>query len=76
MKDVFCLAVLAGKVLGLMVFVTVLKPDSIGVVQTSTKAVDCRIERSGMQECGSNVFAAISQADAGSCTVGPSAAHC
>lgn len=63
MKDVFCLAVFAGKVLCLMVFVTVLKPDSIGPVQTSTKPVDCRITRSGMQDCGPNVFTAASQAD-------------
>ncbi len=44
MKDVLSLAVFAGKVLCLMVFVTVLKPDGIGVVRTSTKPVDCRIE--------------------------------
>ena len=36
MKDVLSLAVFAGKVLCLMVFVTVLKPDgSIGAVKTS-----------------------------------------
>ena len=77
MKDVFCVAAFTGKVLCLMVFVTVLKPDgSIGAIQTSTKPVDCRIERSGMQECGLNVFAAASQAGARPCIARPSVAHC
>ena len=76
MKDIFCVAAFAGKVLCLMVFVTVLKPDgSIGAIQTSTKSADCRMERSGMQECGVNVFAA-SQAGARSCIARPSVAHC
>ena len=62
MKDVVTLAVFAAKVLCLMVFVTVLKPDgSIGAIRTSTKPVDCRMERSGTQECGLNVFAAASR---------------
>ena len=77
MKDVLTLAVFAAKVLCLMVFVTVLKPDgSIGAIRTSTKPVDCRMERSGMQECGLNVFAAASQADARPCIARPSVAHC
>jgi hypothetical protein len=60
MKDIFCVAAFAGKVLCLMVFVTVLKPDgSIGTFRTSTKSVDCRMERSGMRGCGLNVVAAI-----------------
>ena len=42
MKDVLTLAVFAAKVLCLMVFVSVLKPDgSIGAVWTSTKPADC-----------------------------------
>jgi len=77
MKDVLSLAVFAGKVLCLMVFVTVLKPDgSIGAIRTSTKPVDCRMERSGMPECGLNVFAAASHADARPCITRPSVAHC
>ena len=77
MNDIFTLAVFAGKVLCLMVFVSVLKPDgSIGAVWTSTKPADCRMERSGMQECGLNVFAAASQADARPCIARPSVAHC
>jgi hypothetical protein len=56
MKDIFCVAAFAGKVLCLMVFVTVLKPDgSIGTVWTSEKPVDCRMERSKMQECELNL---------------------
>jgi len=77
MKDIFCVAAFAGKVLCLMVFVTVLKPDgSIGAIRTSTKPVDCRMERSGMPECGLNVFAATSHADARPCITRPSVAHC
>ena len=76
MNDVFSLAVFAAKVLCLIVFVSVLKPDgSIGAVWTSTKPVDCRKERSAMQECGLSVFAA-SQAGAKSCIARPSVAHC
>ena len=75
MKDIFCVAAFAGKVLCLMVFVIVLKPDgSIGTVWTSAKPVDCRMERSGMQECGLNVLAA-SQADAGYALHAPTVAH-
>ena len=48
MKDILSLAVFAATVSGLMVFVTVLTPGgSIRVLQTSTKLVNCRIERSG-----------------------------
>ncbi|VIO73033.1 hypothetical protein CI1B_46630 [Bradyrhizobium ivorense] len=65
MKDVFCLAVLAAKVLCLMVFVTVVKPDgSIGAIRTSTETVHCRVERPGSRECNLKIFAAASQADA------------
>ena len=77
MKDIFCVAAFAGKVLCLMVFVSALKPDgSIGAMRTSTKPVECRMERSGMQECGLNVFAAASHADARPCITRPSVAHC
>ncbi|MGY8684757.1 hypothetical protein Q2941_44465 [Bradyrhizobium sp. UFLA05-153] len=42
MNDVFTLAVFAAKVLCLIVFVSVLKPDgSIGAAWTSTGASDC-----------------------------------
>ena len=77
MKDVSSLAVFVGQVLCLVVFVTVLKPDSsIGAIQTSAKPVDCRVERSGMQKCGLNIFTAASQAGAGPCIARPTVAHC
>ena len=42
MKDVFTLAVFAAKVLCLIVFISILKPDgSIGAVWTSTNPADC-----------------------------------
>ena len=77
MTDVLSLAVFAGKVLCLMVFVTVLKPDgSIGAVKISTKPAECRMARSGMQGCGLSVFATNSEADVGLCGARPSTAHC
>jgi hypothetical protein len=57
MTDVLTLAVFAAKVLCLMVFVTILKPDgSIGAIRTSPKPVDCRKDRSATLECGLNVI--------------------
>ena len=42
MNDIFCVAAFAAKVLCLIVFVSVLKPDdSIGAVWTSTNSKDC-----------------------------------
>ncbi|RXG85960.1 hypothetical protein [Bradyrhizobium zhanjiangense] len=76
MKDVLCLAVFAGKILCLMVFVTVLKPDVIGVVETSATPINCGMERSGLQECVSNAFATASLADAKSCIAHRNSAHC
>ena len=63
MNDVLTLAVFAAKVLCLMVFVTVLKPDgSIGTIQTSPKPVDCRNEPLG--NAGMRLNVATSQAGA------------
>jgi hypothetical protein len=57
MNDVSTLALFTAKVLCLMVFVTILKPDgSIGSIRTSPKSVDCRKDRSAMLECGLNVL--------------------
>ena len=76
MKDIFCVAAFAGKVLCLMVFVTVLKPDgSIGAIRTSTKPVDCRMEHLGMQECGLNLQR-LRQADDSPCIARPSVSPC
>ena len=53
MNDVLTLAVFAAKVLCLMVFVTILKPDgSIGAIRTSPNPVDCRKDGSAMLERG------------------------
>jgi hypothetical protein len=46
MTDVLSIAVFACAVFGLTVFVTVVTPSGIGVVQTATKSVDCRMESS------------------------------
>ncbi|WP_342733165.1 hypothetical protein [Bradyrhizobium sp. B117] len=76
MKDALCLAVFAGKILCLMMFVAFLKPDFVGVVETSTTPVDCRMNRSGLQECVSNGLATASLADAKSCIAHRLLAHC
>jgi len=75
MKDVFCVAAFAGKLLCLMVFVSALRPDGIGAVQASMGPAYCKIERSRMPGCGLSVLAA-SGADARPCSARPSAAHC
>ena len=72
MKEVLSLAVFAGKVLCLMVFVTGLKPGSIGAVQTPAKETSHRQsapQRSGCRaaraatgswpSCGVNVLSQI-----------------
>ena len=72
MKDVLSLAVFAGKVLCLILFVTVLKPDgSIGAVKTSAKPAECRMARSGMQGCSLSIFAMTPDADVGLCSARP-----
>ncbi|MHC2626122.1 hypothetical protein ACVIW2_008154 [Bradyrhizobium huanghuaihaiense] len=75
MKDVLCLAVFAGKILCLLMFVNVVKPDVVGILQTSAAPVDCR-ERSGLRDCASNLFATASLADAKSCIAHRNIAHC
>ncbi|MGY3149665.1 hypothetical protein ACVWYQ_006664 [Bradyrhizobium sp. USDA 3397] len=77
MKDILSLAVFAGKLLCLMVFVTVLKPDgSIGAVKTSAKSAECSMARSRIHGCGSNILATTSEADVGPCSARPSVAQC
>lgn len=77
MNDVLTLAVFAAKVLCLMVFVSVLRPDgSIGTIQASVKPVDCWTNGAGGQKRNLNVLAAASTADARPCTARPSVAHC
>ncbi|SCB51999.1 hypothetical protein GA0061098_1016130 [Bradyrhizobium shewense] len=76
MNDALCLAVFAGKILCLVMFVAFLKPDVIGVMQTSAPPADCGAERPALQECVSNVFATASLADAKSCIAHRNTAHC
>ena len=60
MKEIFCVAVFVGKMLCLLVFVSALRPDSIGAVQASMRPAYCKIERSRTQGCGLNISAAAS----------------
>jgi hypothetical protein len=66
MKDVFSIATFAAAALGLALFVTILKPDSIPATPAPTKASSCHIGRSGLPGRGLNVVAAKSAADSGS----------
>jgi hypothetical protein len=65
MKDVFSIATFAAGALGLALFVTILKPDSIPAAPAPTKASSCHIGRSGLPGRGLNVLAAMSAADLG-----------
>jgi hypothetical protein len=76
MKDIFCVATFVGKVLCLLVFVSALPPDRIGVVQASVKSGYCKTERAGTQGYGLNVFAAASETDVGPCSARSGVAHC
>ncbi|MGY4175949.1 hypothetical protein ACVIHH_001240 [Bradyrhizobium sp. USDA 4518] len=64
MKDIFCVAVFAGELLGLAIFVSVLRPDAIVAVKASMEPA-CKIERSRWQGCGK--LAAASGADVAPC---------
>ena len=74
MKDFFCVTAFAGKLLGLMVFVSALRPDSIVTVEASMAPAYCKIERSQMQGCGLNALTAASGTDV--CSDRPSVARC
>jgi hypothetical protein len=76
MKEIFCVAVFVGKMLCLLVFVSALRPDSIGAVQASMRPAYCKIERSRTQGCGLNISAAASAVDVGTCSVRPTAGRC
>ena len=76
MKDVFCVAAFAGKLLGLIVFVSALRPDSIVAVQASMAPAHCKVDSSRMQGCGLDASAVASGADVGPCSIRPSVAHC
>ena len=76
MQDIFCVATFAGKLLGLVVFVSALRPDSIVDVQASMAPAHCKIERSQVQRCGLDASAAPSNADVGPCSIRPVVDHC
>ena len=76
MKEIFCVAAFAGKLVGLIVFVSGLRPDSIVAVQASMGPAYCKIERSRMQGCGLHALAVVSGADVGPCNDRPGAARC
>ena len=76
MKEIFCFAVFVGKLLGFLVFVNVLRPHSIGVVEAPTRSAYCKIERSRAQGCELGGSAALSSVDVGTCSGPPTAAHC
>jgi hypothetical protein len=76
MKDIFCIAAFAGKLLGLFVFLNALRPDSIVAVQASMVPAYCKIEQSQMQGCDLNALTGTSHAVAKLCSDRPSTAHC
>ena len=76
MKDIFCVAAFAGKLLGLIVFVSAMRPDSIVIVQASMAPAHCKIERSRMQGCGLDASAVAWGPDVGPCSIRPSVARC
>jgi hypothetical protein len=64
MKDVFCLAIFTAKVLCLVVFVNILRPDRIDPVQGASPAQVCKTGRSAAQACDLSVNATMSGAGA------------
>jgi hypothetical protein len=57
MKDAFCLAVLTAKVLCLVMFVTMLRPDHINPVQAASAAQYCKAGHTAAQACDLGVDA-------------------
>ncbi|HXO71164.1 MAG TPA: hypothetical protein VN838_19550 [Bradyrhizobium sp.] len=55
MNDVLSLAAFAGKIVCLMVFVTVLRPDKIGAVEAPARPATCTTGDS-VQRCGPGVL--------------------
>jgi hypothetical protein len=75
MKETFCIAVFAGKVLGLVMFISALRPNVIGAVEASIRPIDCKIELSRAPGCSLNLVPA-SDAGRGACAASPSVSHC
>jgi hypothetical protein len=61
MKDVSSLAVFTAKVLCLVVFVNMLRPDRINPVQGPSPAQVCKTGRSAAQACDLSVNATMSR---------------
>jgi hypothetical protein len=59
MREVLSVGVFIVHLLGLAVFVIALKPNVIRTVHASSTPEYCNIGRSGAQECGLNVLAAV-----------------
>ena len=59
MREFLNLGAFVIKLLCLVVFVIMLKPDVIGAVHAPSKPEYCSIEHSSAQGCGLNVLAAV-----------------
>jgi hypothetical protein len=71
MKDVLSLAAFAIKVLCLVVFVNILKPDGIRTAQAPGAPEHCERARSQAQTCGSGAVAAVFWNGIGQCRAKP-----
>ena len=76
MKEIFCVAAFAGKLLGLILFVTALRPDNIVAVQASMGPAYCKTERARVQGCDLNALTTASRAVVRPCSDRPSTIHC
>jgi hypothetical protein len=71
MKDVLSIAAFAFNVLGLVVFVNILKPDGIRTAQAPGRPEHCEKAHSQAQTCGSNAVAAVFWNGIGRCRAIP-----
>ena len=76
MKDVWSLAVFAGKVLCLAVFVARPEVRQHWRKSDACGSLDCKIARSRLPGCRLTLFAAASAADVRPCDAHPLFAHC
>jgi hypothetical protein len=71
MKDVLSLATFAAKVLCLVVFVSILKPDAIRTAEAPGRPEHCEQARSRAQTCRSSAVAAVFLDGIGRCRTKP-----
>jgi hypothetical protein len=71
MKDVLSIAAFAINVLGLVVFVNILKPDGIRTAQVPSRPEHCEKAGSRAQTCDSSAVAAASWSGIGRCRAIP-----